>query len=342
MPYLFRKFWRIIKVNAGEVTWRVMWLVLAGHFISTWLLLVIAGEDSLISRDAYLYFYITTAMTVGYGDLSPKSEAGRLIAALWLMPGGISIMAALVGKVAAVLVQRWRRGMLGQRDYTGDISNHTVILGWQGERTLNMVRLLLDELPKDEKLILAVNANMENPLPDAILFVRAEHLAGKDVMQRAAISNAKKILIYGASDEETLTIALCVTAEQTKAHIVAHFEDAGKAGLLKAHCPNIEVLTDITVELLVRSAQDPGSSLVTNELVSTLSGPTQYCSPIPAKYVGLQYAALLAQLKQEHDATLVGLANNAKGAGVVLNPPAAQIIAAGQWMFYISSKRLQI
>ncbi|HET8708465.1 MAG TPA: ion channel, partial [Pseudomonadales bacterium] len=290
MPYLFKKFWRIIKVNAGEVTWRVMGALLAGHFIISWLLLWLAQEDSLISRDAYIYFYVTTAMTVGYGDLSPKSEMGRLVAAFWLMPGGISILAAVLGKIAAEMVQKWRRGMLGQRNYENDLSNHTVILGWQGERTLNMVRLLLEELNKNEKLVLVVNANIENPFPDAILFVRADNLTSKDAMTRAGIASASKILIYGSSDEETLTIALRVTAEQSAAHVVAHFEDAGKASLLKAHCPGIEVLTDITVELLVRSAQDPGSSLVTNELVSTLSGPTQYCAPVPDKFAGMQYA----------------------------------------------------
>jgi len=342
MPYFFRKFWRVIRISAGEVTWRVMWLLLLGHFALSWLLLYWANEDSLISRDAYLYFYVTTAMTVGYGDLSPKTELGRLVAAFWLMPGGISILAALLGKVAAALVQRWRQGMLGQRSYATELTNHTVVLGWHGERTLNMLKLLLEELSDQEKLLLAVNAQIENPLPDTILFVRAENLSSVDVMQRAAIGDAKKVLIYGGSDEETLTIALQVAAQHPRAHVVAHFEDPAKASLLKAHCPAIEVLTDITVELLVRSAQDPGSSLVTNELISTLSGPTQFCAAIPARFNGVRYADLLVQLKQEHDATLVGLAEDARGTQVQLNPPADQLIRAGQWMYYISSKRLPL
>lgn len=73
------------------------------------------------------------------------------------------------------------------------------------------------------------------------------------------------------------------------------------------HCPEIEALVDLTVELLVRSAQDPGSSFVTSELVGNINGPTQYSVKIPARYIGLTCNERMTKLKSEHDATFIGL-----------------------------------
>lgn len=340
MPYIFQNFWKKIRVSAAVVSWKVMCLFALLHMVITWFLLFLCNEDTLITRDSFFYFYMTTALTVGYGDLSPKTELGRLVGALWLMPGSISITAALIGKIAGNIVTIWRKGMNGQRDYTGKIEGHIAIIGWHPPRTLQMVALLLSEVSHREKLLLAISEEMENPSPENILFVRSENLASSDLLTRAAIKDAKKVIIYGKSDEETLTVALSVSALESKAHIVAHFEDPSKASLLKRHCPEIEVLADLTIELLVRSAQDPGSSLVTAELVGNLSGPTQYSAPVPAKYQGITSKELLVRLKADYDATLVGLASSSSPGTVQLNPPANQTVQAG-FMYYISSTRLQ-
>ena len=110
--------------------------------------------------------------------------------------------------------------------------------------------------------------------------------------------------------------------------------------MLKSHFPNIEVIVDLSVELLVRSAQDPGSSLVTTELVTTLAGPTQYCTSIPSIFIGLKYQEMLVALKRDHDATLIGLAADDSGKNIALNPPSDLKVAEG-WFYYISSKRLK-
>jgi len=106
------------------------------------------------------------------------------------------------------------------------------------------------------------------------------------------------------------------------------------------HCPEIEALVDLTVELLVRSAQDPGSSFVTSELVGNINGPTQYSVKIPARYIGLTCNERMTKLKSEHDATFIGLSFG-QGHSVTLNPAAGHVVTGG-FMFYIATSRINI
>lgn len=64
--------------------------------------------------DAF-YFTIVTLTTVGYGDISPQTTAGKLFTTAYLLIG-IGILVALVGEVAGHLVRESadRRSQRGQ------------------------------------------------------------------------------------------------------------------------------------------------------------------------------------------------------------------------------------
>lgn len=63
---------------AARMSWRLAALLAGLHFMISWLGLSLIGEDVAGSVVSMLYFYVTTATTVGYGDLSPEGDAGRL------------------------------------------------------------------------------------------------------------------------------------------------------------------------------------------------------------------------------------------------------------------------
>lgn len=68
-----------------------------------------------------------TATTVGYGDLSPGTDAGQLVAVLFVVPGGIAIFTALPGKVLAGVSDLWRQRMNGAPDPTARSRNMAII-----------------------------------------------------------------------------------------------------------------------------------------------------------------------------------------------------------------------
>ena len=76
-------------------------------------------------------------------------------------------------------------------------------------------------------------------------------------------------------------IAASVKNAFVDGYIVAYFDQHSFADLLKAHCPHAECNVSLSIELMVRSAQDPGSSRVQRQLLSALEGPTQYSLQVP-------------------------------------------------------------
>ena len=68
-----------------------------------------------------LWFALQTVTTVGYGDVTPKEQSGRIIAAV-LMLTGISFIAVITAAVTASLVESSRRRFIGHSD--ADTARH--------------------------------------------------------------------------------------------------------------------------------------------------------------------------------------------------------------------------
>ena len=77
----------------------------------------------------YIYWYITTALTVGYGDLSPKGDLGRLLASFFVMPGAIACFTAALAKTLDGVASVWRQKRLGRGDYS-EMKNAIVLIGY--------------------------------------------------------------------------------------------------------------------------------------------------------------------------------------------------------------------
>ena len=57
-----------------------------------------------VSQDV-CYYLTTTVTTVGYGDFSPSSEAGRWITSIYAPLGTVAVMSALLPSVELCLLQ---------------------------------------------------------------------------------------------------------------------------------------------------------------------------------------------------------------------------------------------
>ena len=178
-------FLRTVARHLRVVTWQVFASVLLLHCGLSWALMRAAGEDKLIEPVVWLYYYTVTATTVGYGDFSPQSDAGRLVAFLVVLPGGVSLFATLVGKITTHLADFWRRRAMGKLDFA-ELCGHTILVGWHGEASERMVDLLLqDSTTDDEGIVLVVTQEMENPLPEKVRFVRGESFHTGTLLHRA-------------------------------------------------------------------------------------------------------------------------------------------------------------
>ncbi|PSW22248.1 potassium channel protein [Photobacterium sanctipauli] len=330
---MFRR-WAATQFNA--LTGKNLLMLTLGYAVVSFILLLIVGESALIhSPTDFIYYLIVTASTVGYGDMSPTTVAGKWIVMLFVIPGGLGLFALGVGRVASLFIDYWKRGLLGKRKIT--VNNHILVLGWNEQRTLHLIKMLQHEEAGHRPIVLCVRPEIENPLPGEIEFVRVASFTDSEGMTRAGIESASCIVIDNSEDDITLSAALYCASRNPDAHLLAYFNDESLSKLLKRHCPNAECIPSVAVEMLAKAAVDPGSSELHHELLSTHKGMTQYSVVYPADAQPTTISPLFSAFKQHYEAILIAIDN---GNGVELNPTLEHPVTAGAKLFYIADERV--
>ncbi|MFS1523408.1 potassium channel family protein [Microbulbifer sp. 2304DJ12-6] len=332
--YRVRRLLASLFIQADKTTVFVSVLV---YVAGSYLLLSAAGESEIIAPDNFLYWLVVTASTVGYGDFSPATPAGKMVVAAWVIPLGLSLFALVITRVGFAVSEFVHRGKRGLR-MTNHV-NHTVIIGWNGTRTLRLIELLLSKTNgAAAEIVLCVEADIENPMPGRIDFVRVESFSHIESMQRAGLADAARIIIDNPLDDVTLTTALFCDKYSPNSHKTAYFQDENVGELLRAHCPNIECIPSVAVELLAKSSLDPGSARLHRQLLDSTYGMTQYS----VEYFGeepLPVAALFDHFKRDLSATLIAVRR--KGVvTIAVNPALTDQVGKGDMLYYISAKRL--
>jgi voltage-gated potassium channel len=328
------------------MSWPIMFSLVMMQTIITYLLFVFASESDLVNHPLEFFYYnMVVISTVGFGDFSPVSHAGKMIVSFWQIPSGLIIFASFIGKVTQLFINIARKNMNGSNDFY-HYDDHILLLCWDDHSTSQIVKLILgDKKRQKRQILLCVTDDIENPFPNNldVSFAKLRTFSDKKELDRIALSKAKRIIIDGKSDDETLSIALSIaTFAAPDANISAHFFDKTKAELLKIHCPRIECSIDNSANMMVRSMQDPGSSQVTEQLLSTLSGATLYCLQTPNIKKDITFGTLFHNLKRDHGMILIGLSHFKNGDDMQLNPASEQIINTGNYLHYIANERIDI
>lgn len=338
---LFSQFKKLIAKYFIEMRWHTIVLALIFYAASSWLLLALAGEPALLEFEDFIYWLVVTGSTVGYGDFSPTTHAGKILVALYVIPVGLSIFALVVGRAAAFVSEQWQRGLKGLKAM--QLENHIVLIGWNDTRTIQLLNLLLqerNEMPDKPDILLCVRVDITNPMPEHIHFVKVESFNKDEDMDRACIADASVILIDNPEDDMTMTTALYCSHRNPSAHKVAYFKDESLVNLLQQHCPNVECTPSVAVEMLAKSAFDPGSSKLHYDLLSVEDGCAQYSAQVPKNVDSIRCGELFSGLKHHHDATFIGYVSARDVHQVVLNPSTEDVLIAGDKLFYIARQRI--
>jgi len=321
---------RRLYLAASELHPGILVALLSLHMVTSYWALWLADEADLKAPVAFVYWYATTASTVGYGDLSPKGDAGRLVAAFWVMPGAIALFTTAIARAFAGLSQRWRRRRMGLGDFSA-MQGHVVLIGYDEARTPRMVAELAADGCCDVVLVATEDLPGDDP---TFRYVRATSLVAVADLERAGIAAASRIVVYAATDAETLSATLAVVALNAAAHVVCFLRDADTARLLHVHCPAVEVVLTPTVELVVKALSDPGSSRLLAQLAShTDTGATLYAMGATSRGTFDEVASSL----RRHDAVLV--ASCAADDGLPCFDLDRRIVE-GDRLFYVAKERL--
>jgi voltage-gated potassium channel len=169
------------------------------------IVLIGAGLFSLAEHVSYgtaLYWSITTATTVGYGDVTPHTTAGRVIAA-GVMLTTIPIVAALFALVAGASVLARMRRLLGMDTHLPK-QPYTLVFG-----THPVVPHVLEELRRAGDPIVLVAPTKPAGKADDVEFIVGDP-SDEGIVQRSEPARANRALIACTDDSDTLVVAVAI------------------------------------------------------------------------------------------------------------------------------------
>lgn len=328
MYILLKLLHRIKSNNWFNITSFIILIYVIG------LSLMVVEPETFTDIKTYTWWFIVTSSTVGYGDIFPITNLGRLIA-VFVIVGGIGSLAMIIGKVSEFVINVNKIKVKGLKSYK--MKDHIVLMGYHPEETPNII----NEVIKDQghcNIILCTDELEENPYitDECVNFVKGK-LISDDVLSRASIATASKILIHAPNDNESIAVLLAVlnTNHDKKTNVVLYMEDdtynkhVEDMVFRMGRC--VETVTDVKLPLMIQSLLDSGVSDMVNGMLDSEG------SSIRSKKYVQPYAFTFSEysniMYQQNDAILIGVNKE-------FHPKPDYLISPGDTLYYFGEKRL--
>lgn len=305
--------------------------------------ILISWFEPEISFTGGIWWSVVTLTTVGYGDISPATPAGRVLAIV-VMFFGIGLLGMLSAGLATILINRRMREDRGMIPST--VEDHIIICEWNHRAKAILKELRAD--PQTEQTPVVLVADIEEiPLDDSdLLFIRG--VVCEETLEKANLKNARTIIVLGddraettARDAKVVLTTLTIESMNPAVYSVVELVDKkNEPHCLRANADEIIIGSELSSHLIASAASDHGISRVVTELLSSRYGNELYSMPVPAEMAGKNFLDILVAMKREKNVTVFGIQKGRAGA-FLPNPDADYPVTAEDLLLVISKDRIK-
>jgi voltage-gated potassium channel len=239
-----------------EVRSRLIYASLAILFVVIFGAMVFKAIEGISFLDA-VYLTTQTVTTVGYGDVSIKSDAGKLFAVIFMLIGAGTVLYALT-VVAQAIVQTEVLSALGTRRKSKEmekLNNHFIVCGAGrvGRRIISQLqkqKIPFVVIERDEKRLEQLVTNKD--------FIIIGDATSESVLHKANVERAKGLATCLPDDADNVYVVLTARGMNDKLHIVARaVEEEAEPKLIRAGANRVVAPTIIGSHSMARALLKP-------------------------------------------------------------------------------------
>lgn len=311
--------------------WAKLWGNKLGLITALTVIIVAAGSvgyyytEPAASLGESVWWAFTTMTTVGYGDETPKSGAGRVVAVA-VMFGGVAVLGFISATIASYLVHRRIREDKGLEEVT--LTGHTVVANWNSSGSLLLEQLARwgDEQMRSVVLVNELGEGKVSELSSSHPRLTVRYVHGdptRDViLGKAAVADASVVIILASeaetvdsaeeADSRTIKIAMGVRHFSKDAKVFAEMRaQDNERHLRRAGADEIISSSRIGAFLLASAPLSPGLTPMLQELLEAHGNIFKNVA-VPGRFVGQPFKYLFQYFRSEKQAILLGLVSESK------------------------------
>jgi voltage-gated potassium channel len=239
-----------------EIRNRLIYAISAIFLVIIFGALVFKLIEGISLLDA-VYLTTQTVTSVGYGDVPPKTEAGKFFAIIFMLIGGGTVLYALT-VVAQAIVQTEVLSALGTRRKSKEmekLNNHFIVCG-----AGRVGRRIISQLQK-QKIPFVVVERDEKKLEQLVTskeFIVIGDATSESNLHKAGVERAKGLASCLPDDADNVYVVLTARGMNDKLHIVARaVEEEAEPKLIRAGANRVVAPTIIGSHSMARALLKP-------------------------------------------------------------------------------------
>lgn len=302
--------------------------ILIVMIIGGWGIGKLEGVSEITKGNNPFWWAIVTMTTVGYGDFSPSSGAGRLFSVI-IMFGGISLTALLTASISSIFVARRIREDKGLEKI--NVTDHMMICGWNKNvhQVLDSIQTLSGGRKLEVVLINEANENEIDAVRNKYREIKFKYVRGdftrEAVLERANLKEASTAIILpndslesgSHPDEKTIFGTLTIKTLAPYVRVVAYLmERENLTHIKRANADEVLLSDDFGAFMLAAHVIDPGVPQTVEKLLNSRSDSRFRRIEIPQEYVGRSFSDLFDYFRSRKGYLMVSVFSEEDQIGI--------------------------
>ena len=284
-----------------------------------------------------LWWCVVTITTVGYGDISPKTAGGKVVAVI-IMFIGLSFYALLTGLLSTIIIERTNKHKDTQSMETANMTGHVVLCGWN-ETGRQLVTDLINSEHDPKIIVLQNNAPLAQLVDPNVHFIDGDATTALG-LENARVEHATVVVVLPDlsdnrstqdADARSILTILAVERLNQKIHTVVELlNEENVYHVRNAGCDEVIVSGSYTGTMMSQVVQFPGISDVFNCLFDPGDG-TQV-TEVSIDGTGKRFSELSQQLYKSANAIIIGYRRKGE---LVMSPKDDPMLEGGDTVIVI-------